>query len=53
MTKSKNATKMGVDRHDPVFRKGFENSTEFNATQAMFQEFGWLKFLQKFEGFND
>ena len=44
---------MGVDQHEQVFRQGFENSLEFNATQALFQEFGWVKFLDKFEGFND
>ena len=44
---------MGVDRHEPFFRWGFENSPEFNATQALFYEFGWVKFLEKFEGFNN
>ena len=49
----KNATKMGVDWHELFFRQGFENSPKFNATQALFQEFGWVKFIDKFEGFND
>ena len=44
---------MGVDRHELVFRQGFENSLEFNATKALFEEFGWVEFLEKFEGFND
>ena len=44
---------MGVDRHEPVFKQGFENSLEYNATKALFQEFGWDKFLCKFQGFND
>ena len=44
---------MGVDWHELVFRQVFENSPEFNATKALFQEFGWVKFLEKFEGFND
>ena len=44
---------MGVDRHEPIFRQGFENSLEFNATKALFKEFNWVKFHEKFEGFND
>ena len=44
---------MGVDRHEPVFKQGFENSPKYNATKALFQEFGWVEFLCKFEGFND
>lgn len=44
---------MGVDRHEPVFRQGFENSLEYNATKSLFQEFSWVGILGKFEGFND
>lgn len=44
---------MGVDQYELVFIHGFESSPEFNATKALFQEFGWVKFLEKIEGFND
>ena len=44
---------MGVDRHEPVFKLVFENSSEYNATKQLFQEFGWVKFLCKFQGFID
>lgn len=44
---------MGVDRHEPIFNLGFENSSEYNATKQLFQEFSWIKFLYKFQGFND
>ena len=49
----KGIAEMGVDWHEPVFRQGFENSPEFNATKALLQEFCWVEFLGKFEGFND
>ena len=44
---------MGVDRHDPVFKLGFENYLEYNVAKALFQEFDWVEFLCKFQGFND
>ena len=44
---------MAVDWHEPVFWQGFENSPEFNATKSLFQEFGWVEFLEKIEGLND
>ena len=44
---------MGVDHHEPIFKLGFENSSEYNATKQLFQEFGWAEFLYKFQGFND
>ena len=43
---------MGVDHHEPVFKLGFENSLQYSATKALFQEFSWVKFLCKFQGFN-
>ena len=44
---------MEVDHHEPIFKLGFENTPKYNATKALFQEFRWVKFLNKFQGFND
>ena len=44
---------MGVDRHEPIFKLVFENTLKYNVAKALFQEFGWVEFLYKFQGFND
>ena len=44
---------MGVECHEPIFKLGFENTPEYNVSKASFQEFGQVKFLSKFQGFDD
>lgn len=44
---------MGSDHHKPIMKQDFEKMPEYNATEALFQEFGWDKFFNKFQGYND
>ena len=44
---------MGVDCHEHAFNLGFENNLEDNVSKELFQEFGWVEFLSKFQGFDD
>jgi hypothetical protein len=44
---------MGVDINEPISRKVFELTPEFNATKALFHKFDWDKFFDNFNGCND
>ena len=44
---------MGPDCHNPIFKQGFKKTPDYNVAKALFQEFGWVKFLNKFQVFDD